>query len=352
MFLFDRRTVARTASGRLFGLSVLNEELGVLTMHETKRSHDGAGSMRTLTGGTLKRILLLTSLIVGLVAVSATSAAVARADTVGPITFEPSQGYALGNIDGQQGWLKSGPYDAMVASLAAFPAASGYGFGTQALRFSDAVTSGSFGDQTFSPGLLSPAGESGKPQFDASFRIGTTQATLQTGLHMSVSPDDGNGARMSYLRFEDQTDGVHVFFDDVNDPGPLGTVADFVETDIATLSRTRAHSIRFSIEFKNGPGNDVVKIYIDGSKEITGTTWEDYYRYDPEAAANGNQVSNVSKLLFRESGDATPANVGNGFLVDGVTLASSAHHNDNGDNDDHGDHGDGHHHHHGHHPGD
>jgi hypothetical protein len=30
---------------------------------------------------------------------------------------------------------------------------------------------------------------------------------------MTVSPDDG--ARMSYLRFEDQADGVHVFFIDV-----------------------------------------------------------------------------------------------------------------------------------------
>lgn len=279
----------------------------------------------------------------------------AKADTVGPITFEPSQGYVPGDINGQQSWMKLGPYDATVASLASFPAASGYGFGTQALRLSDAFTSGSFGDQTFSPGLLSSAGESpAKPQFDASFRIGTTQATLQSGLHMSVSPDDGNGSRMSYLRFEDQADGVHVFFDDVSDPGPVGTVASFDETDLATLSRTRAHSIRFSIEFKNGRGNDVVKIYIDGKKEITGTTWEDYYRYDPEQTPSGNQVPKVSKLLFRESGDPSPLNAGNGFLVDGVTLASSAHHDDNDDNDDnedHGDHGDhgghgGHHHHH------
>jgi hypothetical protein len=71
---------------------------------------------------------------------------------------------------------------------------------------------------------LSPAGESlAKPHFEASFRIGTTQAGLQPGLHMSVSPDNGRGARVSYLRFEDQLDGVHVFFDDATDPGPVGT---------------------------------------------------------------------------------------------------------------------------------
>ena len=78
-----------------------------------------------------------------------------------------------------------------------FPAAVAYGFGTQALRLSDSTTSGSFGDQTFSPGLVHAAGESPAMRlFDSSFRIGTTLATEQPGLHTSVSPDDGNGARM------------------------------------------------------------------------------------------------------------------------------------------------------------
>jgi hypothetical protein len=50
---------------------------------------------------------------------------------------------------------------------------------------------------------------------------------------MSVSPDDGNGGRMSYLRFEDQSDKVHVFFDDATDAGPVGTEATFSDTEIA-----------------------------------------------------------------------------------------------------------------------
>ena len=102
---------------------------------------------------------MLTGLIFGLAAVGSTFAAAAQADTVGPITFEPPT-YVPGTINGQNGWLKTGAYDVAVTSVSAFPAASGYGFGTQALRVSDAVTSGSFGDQTFSPGHLSPAGES------------------------------------------------------------------------------------------------------------------------------------------------------------------------------------------------
>ncbi|MGB2874501.1 MAG: CAP domain-containing protein [Gaiellaceae bacterium] len=248
----------------------------------------------------------------------------ALADSVGPITFEPPT-YTVGDINGQNGWMKLNPlFDVKVAKVADFPAAAGYGFGLQALRASDAYTSGTFGDQTFSPGLSQPAGEPpAQTHFEGRFRIGTTQATVQPGLHMSVSPDDGNGSRMSYLRFEDMPDGVHVFFDDVTDPGPFPTVATFNETDIATLDRAHAHSIRFSIDFKTGPANDVVKIYIDGNLKITGTTWEDYYRYDPEQIGNGNMVPTVKKLLFRESGAPDPGNLGQGFLVDGVYLASS-----------------------------
>jgi hypothetical protein len=185
------------------------------------------------------------------------------------------------------------------------------------------VTSGSFGDQTFTPGLAQPAGEPPLQQrFSSTFWIGTALATVQTALHMSVSPDNGSGARMSYLRFEDHSDGVHVFFDDVTNPGPIGHASNFSDTDIATLSRTRPHSIRFSITFKPGPGNDVVRIYIDGNEAIRGTSWENYYRYDPEAAGNGNMVSPVSKLLFREAGDAHPANANKGFLVDKLSLDS------------------------------
>ena len=275
-------------------------------------------------------------------------ASAAGADAVGPITFESSQGYVSGLPINMQPlnssslpngkWMKTGPYDVNVVSVstytAADPAVAGYGFGSQAMQISDAVTSGSFGDQTFSPGLGDEAGESGafnaglsgglrQPHFDASFLIGTAKSTLQPGLHMSVSPDRGDGARMSYLRFEDMLDGVHVFFIDVVDKGPVGTPATFRESDIATLSRDHSHLIQFSIDFKDGAANDTVKIYIDGKLVKTGTTWEDYYRYDPEQTTQGNQVPTVDKLLFRESGTANATDAANGFLIDRVTLASS-----------------------------
>lgn len=256
-----------------------------------------------------KRLLLLAGLILGLV----TFTTAATADSINSINFET---YNTGSINGQQGWMKTGPFDATVNNVN-----QRYGFGNQALRISDAVTSGSFGDQTFSPGLASAAGETNMKLFNSSFRIGTTQDALQTGLHMSVSPDSGDGGRMTYVRFEDQIDGIHVFFVDVTNPGPIGHESTFNETDIATLNRMSAHTIAFSVHFFTGPHNDWVKVSVDGVTKKIGTTWEDYYRYDAEQPAH--VIPAVSKMLFRVSGDAHPANQGNGFLVDGLSLSSS-----------------------------
>jgi hypothetical protein len=57
--------------------------------------------------------------------------------------------------------------------------------------------------------------------------------------------------------------------------------------------------------------------------KATGTTWEDYYRYDPEQAGSGNIVPTTSKLLFREGGTAVPATNGQGYLIDNVSLSST-----------------------------
>lgn len=247
-------------------------------------------------------------------------AVVAYADSVGPINFESP--YTTGNINGQSGWMKTGPYSVEVANVSAFSNASGFGFGNQALRLDNSVTSGSFGDQTFSPGLTNPSSETSNSHFEASFDIGSTQATQQPGLFLSVSPDDGNGSRMSYVGFDDQADGIHVIFYNATDPGPLGTVANFNSTDLATIDRTSKHTIKFVIDLVPGPANDVVKVYVDGVLKITDTTWEDYYRYDPEQTGNGNVVPSISKLLFKEGGSAVVGTAGNGYLIDNVSLMS------------------------------
>ncbi len=248
----------------------------------------------------------------------------AFADTVS-VNFEPPI-YTVGNINGQDGWQKLGPYDVTVVS-------NTYGFtsfGTQSLRTSDAVTSGSFGDQTFAKPLANAAGEADstdgtfsrgtlQSHFETQFDLASTLPTLQAGMHVSVSPDRGDGSRMSYLRFEDQSDGIHIFFDDVQG---TSNPANFVETDIATVSRT-PHKIKISMDFKNGPSNDVVKVYVDGALKITGTSWENYYRYDTESIAEQSPTI-VKTVLFRESGTLNPLDLGKGFLVDNYSAMSGA----------------------------
>ncbi len=258
--------------------------------------------------------------------------AAAGADTIGPIGFDD---YSVGNINGQNGWQKTGPYDVEIENVADFAAASGYGFGTKALRLSNSTTSGSFGDQTFSPALLKDAGEAAasdggglsngvhQSHFEVEFNIGTALAAPQPGLAVTMSPDRGDGARMSFLRFEQGVDGIHVVFFDVDNPGPVGTVSSFEPHDVATITRGEQHAIRLEMEFVDGPGNDVVEVFVDGALVHTGTSWEDYHRFDPEAAGNGNKVPTVDSALFRLSGTAAPATTGQGFLIDGFRLASS-----------------------------
>jgi hypothetical protein len=235
--------------------------------------------------------------------------------------------FSLGSVNGQGGWSATGSFDQeIIENTFGFT-----DFGCKTLRISDAITSGSFGDQIFSVPIVNEAGEtdalnggmsSGVRQnhFEAEFDLASTMATLQPGMHLSVSPDRGDGARMSYLRFEDSTDGINVFFDDVQ-----GTTspATFTDEQIATdLSRSEPHTIKFVMDFVDGSSNDLVKIYIDGILAHTGTSWENYYRFDPES--NPTLVSNsrtVDSLLFRESGASHPGNIG--FLVDNVALSSS-----------------------------
>jgi hypothetical protein len=208
--------------------------------------------------------------------------------------------------DSVSGWRMTGPYDAQVLE-------------NNFLQISDATTSGSFSDWLFSPKVANA-----QTKFQAAFDIKAAPGARSTDNagqwnHISVSPDDGNGNRMSYLRFENHPDGIHVFFEDVSDPGPVGTAADFNQTYIATLDPNVEHVVQFDLNL----AADQVKIYIDGKLAATGTTWKNYYRYDPEQAPADNTVPVTNSLIFQARGTADAADAGKGFLINSVQLASS-----------------------------
>jgi hypothetical protein len=246
----------------------------------------------------MKRLIILAAMVFAALGV----ASYAAAETKGPITFDSPDYTAGQNINGQQAWSNTGLYDANVVTLTA---------GGQALQISNAKTSGSFGDQTFAPLLATPAGVSpALPRFSASFSIQTTSASVQPGLSISVSPDNGQGARMSYLRFDDQVDGVHVFFDQTRG-------ANFKESDIATLSHATAYTIGFSIDF-SAASSKAVTITINGTPRVVGSTWQGYYQTQEH-----NPTPVVSTMLFRAGGTPAPSLAGQGYLIDSLTYASS-----------------------------
>jgi hypothetical protein len=204
---------------------------------------------------------------------------------------------------------------------------------------SNAVTSGCFGDQTFSKPTTDEAGEASaasdgmssgprRPGFIAEWDFASTvPGAEQPGLSVVASPDRGDGARMSWVQMADTPAGLQVNFYDYRDNAPFGGAVgdvtgcdvedDFAFTPGAVLSRTVPHRIRIEMDFVAGPRNDVVRVYVDGVLSHTGTSWEDYFRY-----CEGNPTRTVDSILFRTGGTAAPATAGNGFVIDNFSVAT------------------------------
>lgn len=253
--------------------------------------------------------------------------------TSNAINFET---FAAGTSHNQSGWSSSGSigaggpgFDHAIVNNTSAPAA----FGTKSLRISNAVTSGSFGDQTYSASLPNEAGEtsavnggiSGGTRQNKYFAewqfVSADPSGEQVGLSVVASPDRGDGARMSWIQMTDTPAGINVNFNDYQ-RGLGNTCAsglNFVQTAIASgLDRATPHTIRIEMDFVDGIANDVVRVYIDGILRHTGTSWEDYFR-----DCEGNPTRTVDSILFRTAGTAAPANIGKGFLIDNLLTGSS-----------------------------
>lgn len=255
--------------------------------------------------------------------------------------FEPPD-FTTGTVNAQNGWKSLGAagagcavYDHAVVDNNGAPY-SYPSFGAQSLRISNARTSGCFGDHTFSAPTADDAGESDaasnglsggtrRGSFVAQFDVASAVPGVhQPGLQFVTSADRGDGARMTWLQVTDGSTGIEVNFFDyqsgIVEPG-CTSGSNFVFSNIATgLSRSAVHTIRTEIDLPDGPGNDVVRIYIDGTLVHTGTTWEDYFR-----ECEGTPVSrSIDSLLFRTAGAAAPATLGKGFLIDNVSVATHA----------------------------
>ena len=239
---------------------------------------------------------LVIAALVGAAVCAVAGTAVATSSTTTFDTFD------VGSVDGQSNWKATGPYDQGIIETGTE--------GGRALRISNAVTSGSFADMPYSA-PVEPAGENLQNNvLTNQFTFKSATGERQPGLAMSISPTNGEGARMSYVRLEDSYDGVRVFFTD----------ATFTDRWIATLDRLGSHTIKFVTTFVKGYDNDIVRVSIDGDQKVCGTSWENYYRFDEQ-----HDPLPSDRLMWRLNlapPDA-PSVLGKGFVFDDVYSDSS-----------------------------
>jgi hypothetical protein len=232
--------------------------------------------------------------------------------------------FAPGTVNGQGGWGITGGFDQQVVNLS----------GNQALRLSNRTTSGSFGDQLFAPRpggtTMTPANPTngnpgffaGEPstgathrRFYAEFDIRSVLTTTDPGARITLSPDNGQGARQGILAFRDTGTNVAIDTFDVTATGTFGP-----QVTIATMNYAAWTKIGVEVLFLAGPLNDIVNYYVDGVLVHTQRSWEQFYAVNqPLDHPNG---APVQTLLFRMSG--TAAQNAQGFYIDNVLIQAGA----------------------------
>ena len=154
-------------------------------------------------------------------------------------------------------------------------------------------------------------------------------STTPDGSAVSVALSNVTGSRIWNVNLFNGGSGVNggggldVLTSDVFD-STFGQPADFETVTLGlNLDPTTWHQLTVNTQFVDGQANDVVQYYLDGVLVHTGTTWEQYYRDDPEQVGNGNLLYGVDRLLFRAA--VTPADLGfndvaQGFYFDNLNI--------------------------------
>jgi hypothetical protein len=214
----------------------------------------------------MKRTLTIAALSAAL-ALGFVGAPTALADQT---QFTDFEGFKVGaSIENQNGWSADDiNLDQEIVDFG----------GNSALRVSNAYTSGSFGDKIFAPRLGgttmtatnptndSPGAFAGESTtgtslkvFKAKFSFRSATGIPQPGLDISVSADNGQGGRQSYIGIFDSGGGLELYTFDIDSGG------NFVGPIVLAsgLSYKKWHTASVEIQFKDGPSNDVVKYFVN-----------------------------------------------------------------------------------------
>lgn len=239
-------------------------------------------------------------------ATSLSATALSSADSV-LVDFE---NYPDGKIaNGYDGWqITNTNWDQQVVSSNPID-------GNKSWLVTSKVTSGSFGDQPYSPALNDKVGETEAMNlFKASLLFKPLSGGV-LGEGTTISIDNGTGQRGNYMRIENTGNDAWTLFvyDYIND--------NFVRTDLVTgIAANSVHSLSFSMLFNPGAKNDVWKVSVDGNELYTGIGWEDYFRdfyptYGPSPVV-------YDRLLFRCGGGSAYAD-SVGIQFDNIQYSSS-----------------------------
>ena len=300
-----------------------------------------------------------------MIIVTAAGAAVSASASAGyfdnfSTTWLPSgaqAGTLAGTVDGQNGWTTRdaftsattvGKWDQQVKQV------NDANVNRKVFRMSNAITSSTYSSQVFSAVSGQVAGETGSAlwnnrgtngsaplspaQYGAyaatdtfyskvAFRSATGAAQAGLALTLSASAKQST-VRMSWLQLQDTGSGFNL---NVYDLLGNGTFPSAPTTIASGLSYSDLHTIEMGITFVDGVstvggqiyGNDVLKIWLNGSLIHTGSTWESYYYLNERITAGTPRLQAVDSMLFRVSGTAATGTSGNGFYFEDFAIGNT-----------------------------
>ncbi len=266
-------------------------------------------------------------------------------------------GTLAGTVDGQNGWTTRdaftsattvGKWDQQVKDV---NDANG---SRRVFRMSNAITSSTYSSQVFSATSGQVAGETNAALWNnrgtngssplspaqagayaasdtfyskVAFRSATGAAQSGLALTLSASAKQST-VRMSWLQLQDTGSGFNL---NVYDLLGNGTFPSAPTTIASGLSYSDLHTIEMGITFVDGVstvggqiyGNDVLKIWLNGSLIHTGSTWESYYYNYERITAGTPRLQAVDSMLFRVSGTAATGNSGNGFYFEDFAIGNT-----------------------------
>jgi len=290
-------------------------------------------------------------------AVALTAAGSAQAGMAGyfdsfSTTWLPSgaqSGTLAGTVDMQNGWTTRdaftsatsvGKWDQRVQEVSD---ANGT---RNVFRMSNAITSSNYSAQVSSATAGQVAGETNSalwndrgtngssptaPQYGAyaatntfynklSFRSATGAAQTNLSVVLSASAKQST-VRMSWMQIQDN--GSTGFNLNVYDINPDGTFPGAATMIASGLSYSDLHTIETGITFNDGFNNDVMNIWLNGALIHTGSTWENYYRFNELITPGTPRLQAVDSMLFRVAGTAATGTSLNGFYFEDFAISNN-----------------------------